>query len=1048
MVAAVCSPLEKDCYMNRFSFRRIFGLEQRHARRPQRWSHVRLCLEILESRIVPAVHDLTHNIGVNYPTIQLAVNAATAGDTLLADAGTYAESVTVNKSLTIEGNQHGVDARMRSGSESIVDGSSLGGRTVFNVTASDVTIDGFTLQGSTSSNVFGPAIFLNPGTSGSHIVNDIVQNNYAGLFLANSNPSDQTVVQFNRFQNNLSGLNTDIYADQYTAGVGGVKNVKIDSNTFTNTSAVEYSWALGISNTGTTPFTNLTFSNNAVTNHGRGAYFFGTSGATVSGNTITGTSHYAVGIFGSNGTPADSSISVTGNRFNINGSGGSGVEVVDDTLPGYAYTGTLTLSNNTYTISGTDLSIRNESVTRIDATGETFNTVVASSATTAQLFDVEHTIVDAIDVSGFGLVRLKAGNVYVTPNSFFAPSTTTPSIQRGIDAATTGDTVNVQAGTYHNHVVVSKSLTLKGANAGVSGSSVRGTESVVDGDFTDAPFDIAANNVVIDGFKIIDGQNGFNAGIATSSAIGGYTIANNVITNNTIGVYANSNSAATIQNNLFDANNLTGPAGGAGIYSDQGASSLTITGNEFKNHTQNNPIVLGATSTLSYTNLRVTNNSLHDNVTGIFALSINGGLFQGNTIRTSPAATALTFGGADTNISVVSNDLSNNARGLRIADYGYFGAAPNSNITVMCNNFANDSDFGLGVINVSGAPDFGNAIAYTGTLNAGQNWWGNVSGPTIAANPAGTGSKIRNDNAPGVVISFSPWATSAACTTFTAGPGVHVIGTQLFIGGGATSDDEVEISPVGSSRTGSTGVEVEARLNGVATEITYTQAFTAINIFLQNGDETVDLADSLTINTVVTAGNGNDHIELGNGNNTVTLGTGRDDIKAGNGTNTLTAGAAGSTNNIEVQLGNGANNRVTLLGNGNDQVQAGNGLHNTVMITGNGDDHVKLGDGNNDSVSITGNGDDHVEVGDGNHDSVSITGNGNDHVQVGDGNNDSVSITGNGNDQIQVGNGSGDSVWMVGNGNDSIQTGNGSGTVHVAGTGHKDLDLGTGWIRI
>ena len=44
---------------------------------------------------------------------------------------------------------------------------------------------------------------------------------------------------------------------------------------------------------------------------------------------------------------------------------------------------------------------------------------------------------------------MKANNIYVTPLSFFvAGGTTTPSIQRGIDAASAGNTVNVEAGTY------------------------------------------------------------------------------------------------------------------------------------------------------------------------------------------------------------------------------------------------------------------------------------------------------------------------------------------------------------------------------------------------------------------------------------------------------------------------------------------------------------------------------------------------------------------------------------------------------------------------
>jgi hypothetical protein len=305
---------------------------------------------------------------------------------------------------------------------------------------------------------------------------------------------------------------------------------------------------------------------------------------------------------------------------------------------------------------------------------------------------------------------------------------------------------------------------------------------------------------------------------------------------------------------------------------------------------------------------------------------------------------------------------------------------------------------------VSGAPIFGNPVGYNGVLDVSKNWWGSVSGPTTSGNPGGTGSKIRNDNASTTVISYGPWATSPAFTSFTAGPGVVAIGTQLYIGGGSTSNDKVKITPIGASNTGSTGIKVQGSLNGVHIETTFTQSFTAINIFLQDGNEDVDLAKTLTIATIVVAGNGNDEVELGNGANTV------------------------------------------ILGNGNDHVEAGDG-RNTIFL-GGGNDHVELGNGNYNSVTIIGNGNDHVEIGDGNYASVTIIGNGNDHVELGDGNNDSVSVFGNGNDKIEVGDGSGDFISMIGNGNDDIRTGDGSGHVHVAGTGHKKLDLDGGWTQI
>lgn len=68
----------------------------RHAsHRPSR----RLHLEQLEDRIAPAAH-----IGAaSYATIQAAVNAATPDAVITVDPGAYAEMVTVNKSVTIEG---------------------------------------------------------------------------------------------------------------------------------------------------------------------------------------------------------------------------------------------------------------------------------------------------------------------------------------------------------------------------------------------------------------------------------------------------------------------------------------------------------------------------------------------------------------------------------------------------------------------------------------------------------------------------------------------------------------------------------------------------------------------------------------------------------------------------------------------------------------------------------------------------------------------------------------------------------------------------------
>ena len=66
-------------------------------------------IEELEKRRLMAAHIVGSS--TVYGTIQAAVNAASSGATITVDAGTYAEKVTVNKTLTLRGAQAGIDAR-------------------------------------------------------------------------------------------------------------------------------------------------------------------------------------------------------------------------------------------------------------------------------------------------------------------------------------------------------------------------------------------------------------------------------------------------------------------------------------------------------------------------------------------------------------------------------------------------------------------------------------------------------------------------------------------------------------------------------------------------------------------------------------------------------------------------------------------------------------------------------------------------------------------------------------------------------------------------
>ena len=290
---------------------------------------------------------VTADVPAFVDSINRGIQMVDVGGTVYASAGTYNEDVNVNKQVTLKGVQNGVAAPGRSGAESVI--NSPDGHTELQISTSDVTVDGFTIQGNTNGNVFGAGIYVTPGVSGTHILNDVVQSNIVGMFLANASSTDQAVVQGNLFQNNTNtgpSGGTDIYADNFTAG-SVFQNVLITNNTFTNSSFVENSWGVGISNVGTTPFNNISVSFNTVSNSGRGMYFYNSTGVSVDANTVTGATHYAVGVFGDSsgvGEPGNSSISITRNTLDNNG---EGVLVEGDGPTALAFTsGTLNIANN------------------------------------------------------------------------------------------------------------------------------------------------------------------------------------------------------------------------------------------------------------------------------------------------------------------------------------------------------------------------------------------------------------------------------------------------------------------------------------------------------------------------------------------------------------------------------------------------------------------------------------------------------------------------------------------------------------------------------
>jgi hypothetical protein len=144
-----------------------------------------------------------------YCTIQAAVNVAVSGDTIDVASGTYIEDDTVNKSVTIDG---------ATGAKLVVaDGATSNG---FDVTANNVTIEGFDIDGPVSQSYLtypwsgnvSRGIVIENGFTNFTITNNTVQNLRNDILIDGRNTGSVTN---NTIDNSKSGISV-----QYTDGTG------------------------------------------------------------------------------------------------------------------------------------------------------------------------------------------------------------------------------------------------------------------------------------------------------------------------------------------------------------------------------------------------------------------------------------------------------------------------------------------------------------------------------------------------------------------------------------------------------------------------------------------------------------------------------------------------------------------------------------------------------------------------------------------------------------------------------------------------------------
>jgi hypothetical protein len=329
----------------------------------------------------------------------------------------------------------------------------------------------------------------------------------------------------------------------------------------------------------------------------------------------------------------------------------------------------------------------------------TSNTLLDRSILT-NCFQMEDQTVHKVDASVLGLVRVKAGELFVTTSSFASPTTTTPDIQRAIDAATAGDIISVGSGTYtvptNGTINVNKAVSLRGINYQADPTvtpSVRGAESkIVVNHSSGRAMTVSVSNVSVDGFEFevqasrdaINVMTTLNAG--GSASISSLNFSNNIFRSGTTSTSqkngilfgennTNANPGATIDTanitnvtihrNLFDFTTFATSARGIPMTAQfdwLNYSGFTISNNHFKMGSTNaNGIVATAVPNRHLmTNFTITgnnfsgyagiditkssnpvieNNTFNGLVYRAVAVgSTNGGAVRGNTIDGTGAA--------------------------------------------------------------------------------------------------------------------------------------------------------------------------------------------------------------------------------------------------------------------------------------------------------------------------------------------------------------------------------------------------------------------------
>lgn len=419
----------------------------------------------------------------------------------------------------------------------------------------------------------------------------------------------------------------------------------------------------------------------------------------------------------------------------------------------------------------------------------TFEGISGPTGTLAQNFTIEDKIVHKIDNGALGFVTVNDGHTYVTNNSFIAPMTMAPKVQRGVDAASPGWTEHIQAGTYQDNVIVNKAVTITGEGSGnTKVNSVTANGNI---------FTIAANGITVKNLQAegtpVSGSSA-TRGFYINSAANNITIDSVLASLHQMAIYADN--AAVIDTMNVMHSELAACGNGFHVEAQAQVKHLVVDGNKIHDNlygmssTANSAVSNNETG-LEY--VTIVNNSFVNNANkGLYFEKLNHAMISGDTLSNNGTVASSPTGldvnlkyGTYDDIAINGNILSVNGAGsatgggitVKARNDGSFAANPATlaNLT-LANNEISGSPVGMAVgndVDRSSTSVANNLI--TGATRGFVSYGADANAVTILTSNsiAATNFAIENGDANTNIAATCNWLGSFS-------PGAQVSGTADY----------------------------------------------------------------------------------------------------------------------------------------------------------------------------------------------------------------------------------------------------------------------------